>query len=178
MEYSTHEAGRHRTGQRLQPSVQRSNSGLRRRLMSVSYAHEDELYRKRFRKALAGLRRRGLIMWDDREVDAGAKWEKEIIARFREADSIVFLVSPDLLDSDYVYIEMELALELHHLQLVPVIPVIVRPADWEDSPLGIFQALPENGRAVSIWPNKDQAWQDVTKGIRKIVALLQRLGSH
>jgi TIR domain len=109
-------------------------------------------------------------MWDDRDVDAGVKWEEEIIERFSESDSIVFLVSPDLLDSDYVYVEMQLALELHDRQLVPVIPVIVRPADWEESPLGIFQALPENGRAVSIWQNKDQAWQDITKGIRKIVA--------
>jgi TIR domain len=170
MEYITHDAGRHRTGQRLRPSVQHGNSGLRRRRMSVFYAHEDELHRKRFRKALAGLRRQGLIMWDDRDVDAGVKWEEEIIERFSESDSIVFLVSPDLLDSDYVYVEMQLALELHDRQLVPVIPVIVRPADWEESPLGIFQALPENGRAVSIWQNKDQAWQDITKGIRKIVA--------
>ena len=166
----TPEAGRHRTGRKARPFTRRVHSDLRGRQLAVSYSHKDESHRLRFRTALAGLRHQGLVVWDDREVEAGAEWHDVIIEQFKSSHYIVFLVSPDLLDSDYVYVEMELALELYDQQLVRVIPVIVRPADWTQSPLGVFQALPENGRAVSIWQNKDKAWLDVTEGIRKIVA--------
>ena len=109
-------------------------------------------------------------MWDDHAIEAGTEWQEKITEMVKESDSIAFLVSPDLLASDYVQDEMELALDLHERQMTRVIPVIVRPADWEESPLGRFHALPEHGRAVSEWPNKDAAWLNVTQGIRRIVA--------
>lgn len=61
------------------------------------------------------------------------------------------LVSPDFLASDYAYTrEMQKAIERHHAGLTAVIPVILRPSDWQHSPLGELQALPSNGRPISI----------------------------
>jgi hypothetical protein len=139
--------------------------------MFVSYSHSDEYYRERFHTALAALRRQGQISWwDDHEVEAGAEWENQIFEQLSASSLIAFLVSPDLLDSEYIYgKEMDYALGLHRKRLARVIPVIVRPADWEQSPLGNLQALPRFGRAVSSWPNADEAWLDVTRGIRKII---------
>jgi hypothetical protein len=94
----------------------------------------------------------------------------QILEQLSTSDLIAFLVSPDLLDSEYIYgKEMAHALALHRKRLARVIPVIVRPTDWEQSPLGNLQALPSYGRAVSSWPNEDEAWLDVTRGIRKIL---------
>jgi hypothetical protein len=121
---------------------------------------------------LATLRRQGLIScWDDRRVTPGAEWEPEITGRLDEADVVVFLVSPDFLDSDYIYSqEVGRALRRHREGRARVIPVIVRPADWEHSPIGSLQALPREGRAVSVWANRDRAWDDVAKGVRRVVS--------
>jgi TIR domain len=149
--------------------------GLRRGMSShrmfVSYSHKDDYYRERFYTALAGLRHQGQIsLWDDHEVAAGVEWESQILEQLSAAGLIVFLVSPDLLNSEYIYgKEMDHALALHRNRRARVIPVIVRPADWEQSPLGNLQALPRYGRAVSSWPNEDEAWLDVTRGIRRII---------
>jgi hypothetical protein len=139
--------------------------------MFVSYSHKDDHYRERFHTALAGLRRQGQIaLWDDHEVEAGAEWESQIREQLKTSTLIVFLVSPDLLDSEYIYgSEMNYALALNRDRRARVIPVIVRPADWKQRPLGNLQALPRYGRAVSSWPNEDEAWLDVTKGIRRII---------
>jgi|SRR5215831_16753033 len=166
----THDAGRHRSGRRTLASTQHGYVDLDGQQMTVSYSHEDKAHLRRFRIALAGLEHQGLVILDDHEVEAGAEWQDVILEWFRKSNSIVFLVSPNLLASTYVWDEMNLALELHDQQLTQVIPVIVRPADWKRSPLGAFQALPSGGRAVSTWSNRDEAWQDVTEGIYKAVA--------
>jgi uncharacterized membrane protein HdeD (DUF308 family) len=50
-----------------------------------------------------------------------------------------------------------------------VIPIIVRPADWQWAPLDRLQALPKDARPITTWLNRDEAWLDVARGIRKAV---------
>jgi hypothetical protein len=50
-----------------------------------------------------------------------------------------------------------------------VIPVIVRMCEWSYAPFARFSALPTNGKAVTSWPNRDEAWFDVTSGIRQAI---------
>jgi hypothetical protein len=38
-----------------------------------------------------------------------------------------------------------------------VIPVILRPCDWHDMPFGRLQATPKDGKAITLWPNIDEA---------------------
>ncbi len=54
-----------------------------------------------------------------------------------------------------------------------VIPVILRPVDWKNAPFGKLQALPQNAEPVTIWPSRDLAFENVTKGIRKVVEQLK-----
>ena len=43
------------------------------------YAHEDELFLNKLKSHLSPLRREDLIdVWHDRDISAGAEWEKEI----------------------------------------------------------------------------------------------------
>ena len=45
----------------------------------ISYAHEDEPFRRDIVKHLAALKREGLVeAWHDRGIGAGQEWEKEI----------------------------------------------------------------------------------------------------
>ena len=82
----------------------------------------------------------------------------------------MLLISPDFLASDFCYEkEMKRALQRHESSEAVVVPVIIRPVDWEASPFSKLQALPKGAKPVLNWQNPDDAWTDVAKGIRKVV---------
>lgn len=138
----------------------------------VSYSHKDERYRLKMNVALAQLRRNERItVWHDRKILPGQEWDSEIDRKLETASIILLLVSPDFLASDYAYSrEMQRALERHRSGSAKVVPIILRPCDWLDSPLGALQALPNEGRPVSSWSNRDQAWLDVALGLRRLIS--------
>lgn len=53
-------------------------------------------------------------------------------------------------------------------------PVIIRPADWQETPFGRIQAIPKDGKPVTRWANQDEAWLDVVRGIRRVLTQLTR----
>ncbi|MDQ3606728.1 MAG: TIR domain-containing protein, partial [Gemmatimonadota bacterium] len=55
-----------------------------------------------------------------------------------------------------------------------VIPVIVRDVNWKNAPFAKLQALPKDGLAVELWPNRDTAWRNVSEGIEKVAEELRR----
>jgi hypothetical protein len=78
------------------------------------------------------------------------------------------LVSADFLASDYCYdIEMQRALERHHRGEARVIPVILRPCEWQKAPFGSLLATPTDGKPITKFPNLDDAFLEVTQAIRK-----------
>ena len=138
----------------------------------VSYSHKDERYRRTLDTSLAQLKRNGIIsVWHDRKILPGQQWDKEIDRSLEAANIVLVLVSPDFLASEYAYTrEMRIAIERHHAGRATVIPVILRPSDWLSSPLGSLQALPSDGRPISMWNRRDQAWLDVVYGLRQLVS--------
>lgn len=137
-----------------------------------AYSHKDERYRQALDISLSQLKRNGIVsVWHDRKILPGQEWGKEIDQNLETADIVLVLVSPDFLASDYAYTrEMKRAIERHHAGLTTVIPVILRPSDWQNSPLGELQALPGNGRPISMWPKRDQAWLNVVHGLRQLLS--------
>ena len=141
----------------------------------ISYAHADETLRKELEKHLSLLQQRKLITgWHDRQIPAGAEWEGEIDAHLNSAQIILLLISADFLASRYCYsIEMKRAFERHEAGEARVIPIILRPVDWEQEPsLHKLQALPTSAKAVTTWqtpPTYDEAFLDIARGIRKVV---------
>lgn len=136
-----------------------------------SYSHADEALRDQLEKQLAMLKRQGLIeSWHDRRIIAGNEVDNEISAQMEGADIILLLVSSDFLASDYCYErEMTRALERHHAGVAKVIPVILRACDWHAAPFGRLLATPPDGKPVTQWPDRDQAFLEVAKSIRSAV---------
>jgi len=135
-----------------------------------SYAHEDEPLLGELRKHLGILKRQGVIRdWHDRKITAGTEWKGQIDHHLTTAGVILLLVSADFIASDYCYdIEMTRALERHKQREARVIPVILRPVDdWQSAPFGKLQALPRDGKPVTTWGNRDEAFADVARGIRE-----------
>jgi hypothetical protein len=112
-----------------------------------SYAREDEPWRARLEAWLAPLRAEALIDdWYDHRIEPGQHWNDEIGSALERARLMIFLVTPDLLASSYVQrVEIAKAVERERAGRCQVVPLMVRPADWQGSPLAAFQALPGGG---------------------------------
>lgn len=146
-----------------------------------SYAHEDEPLRDELAKHLTILERQGMISaWHDREISAGTEWKGEIDRHLQSAQIILLLISSDFLASDYCYdIEMKKALERHDQREAIVIPVVLRPVSWQGAAFAKLQALPENGKAVTLWDNQDAAFFNIAEGIRTAInGYLSRLAAQ
>ncbi|MEM7063932.1 MAG: AAA-like domain-containing protein [Cyanobacteria bacterium P01_B01_bin.77] len=135
-----------------------------------SYSHKDEPLRDELAKHLSLLQRQGVLStWHDRQIAAGDEWAKQIDQHLDQADIILLLISPDFLASDYCYdIELTRAMERHHRGDAVVIPVILRPVDWQSAGFAALQALPKNAQPVITWEHQDEAFLDVARGIRRV----------
>jgi hypothetical protein len=140
-----------------------------------SYAHKDERFRNQLEEHLSGLKREGVIHgWHDRNITAGQEWANEIDKNLEASQVILLLISASFIASDYCYAkEMIRAIEKHSSSEARVLPFILRPCDWSNKPFSKLQALPKEGKPITKWSNRDEAWTDVAKGIRKVVEELK-----
>lgn len=133
----------------------------------VSYAHEDEMYRRQLDAHLSAFRRAGLVLiWHDRKIMPGDNLSQVIDSKIETADIVLLLISPDFIASDYCFeIEMSRALQRHKEGKARVIPIIVRPCHWKGMPFAELLVLPTDGTPVTEWPNQDKAWLSVAVGL-------------
>ncbi len=119
---------------------------------------------------LSALKRQGVIQtWHDRRIEAGKDLDDEIDSNIEGANIILLLVSPYFIASDYCYnVEMQRAMDRHVKGEARVIPVILHPCDWQQTPFGKLRATPTDGKAVSKYPNQHDAFLSITKDIRHV----------
>src|SRR5262245_21228798 len=97
----------------------------------------------------------------------GENWKGRIDEHLNSASVILLLVSASFLASNYCYeIEMTRAIERHDAGEAVVIPIILRPCDWEGAPFSKLQALPRDARPVISWPIRDEAYAGIAQEIR------------
>jgi TIR domain len=136
-----------------------------------SYAHEDKGLVKDLIASLGLLRQQRVINnLFDCEIIPGQDWDSVIRQQLDRAQIILLCVSSDFLNSDYIYgVELQAALDKHRDGTATVIPVILRSVDWSGAPFAELQALPQGARAVTSWPNVDEAFTDVAMGVRRAI---------
>jgi Bacterial tandem repeat domain 1/TIR domain len=139
-----------------------------------SYAQADQTVQKQLSTHMSQLKRNGLIEeWSEQQVLAGADRVQEIDHAIRSAHIILLLISADFLASDACYqTEMQHALERHKRGEAQVVPIIVRPCDWQHSPFAHLQWLPRNAKPLSA-SNKDAAFVGIVQELRKIITQQQ-----
>jgi len=135
-----------------------------------SYSHKDEALRKKLETHLSLLRDQGVIRdWHDRRIQAGSEWDGVISENLDNAGIILLLVSADFLASRYCRdVEIARAMKRHQAGTARVMPVILRPVDWHSASFGKLQALPKDGKPVTPWNNRDEAFTDIARGIREV----------
>jgi hypothetical protein len=153
------------------PIDKESESRKRGLHVFISYTHRDEKLKDELDKHLASLKRsKAIKTWNDRKLEAGGSFDSEISRQLETSDIVLLLISPDFLTSDYCYCrEMQTAIRRHNNGNAKLIPIILRPTDWHDTPVGHLLALPKDGKPVINWRRRDDALLDVAKGIRKVV---------
>jgi len=137
----------------------------------ISYAREDESFRKSLTSHLSMLKSRGFIeTWHDREILPGQNWADQIDEHLGSSDIILLLVSADFLASQYCSeIELTYALEMERTGRARVIPVILRSCDWGASRFAHLEALPRDGKPITEHRNRDAAFMEVAQGLRRLL---------
>jgi TIR domain len=137
----------------------------------LCYAHEDKSLVHQLKKHLSPLERNGLIaLREFGNISPGVEWKQETNKHLDEAQMILLLISPSFLASDYCYdVEMQRAIERHERKEARVIPVILRPVNWNVPPIDKLLALPERAKPISTWRNRDEGYKNVTDGIIKVI---------
>jgi internalin A len=142
----------------------------------VSYSKADKAYLDEFKKHLKPLQRSGQLMhWDDSKIAPGEEWDDAIKAELARADIIFLLLSPDFLNTDYIWeVEIPQAMRRHKVGEATVIPIKIRNCGWEDMPYADLQALPRKSDIIGPNPVNDDLWKAVTDEIRQLLRSKKR----
>lgn len=135
-------------------------------------APEDLPFWLQFSHHLEALKYRKLItLWHPQEILPGVQVREAFNARLQEADLILLLVSSYLLP-DICGNEMEQVWQRCSQGDVTVVPVLLRPCDYQGTPISQMLFLPEKDKAITQWSNRQAAMREVAKGIRHVVETL------
>lgn len=146
--------------------------------MFIAYSHQDKNHLEELRVTLSPLIRNNKVkIWFDGEIKPGDVWDAEIKKEIHSADIILLLLSTYSLNSDYFYEkEVNDALSRHDKGMARVIPILISPCLWDETPLQILQVLPKGAKPISEWSNSLSAWNDVAKGIK--LAIDESIKTH
>ena len=144
----------------------------------ISYSHKDQIFREELEIHLSNLKRQNIISsWYDGNISPGSEWEPQIMDHLTSAQIILLLISADFIHSDFCYsIEMKQAIDRHNVGEARIIPILLRPTDWQGAPFDKLQMLPTGAKAVTKWRRRDDAFPDIVQGIRASIHDLTNTG--
>ena len=139
------------------------------------YDHEDEEMLNLLQKHLKPFEQGGKFRTrSDTNLIGGALWEEEIREHLENADIILLLISPDFIASDYYHSEeMTRAIQRHDEGSAVVLPILLRPTLWQEAPFA--KLIPKDAKPVRQWPSPDDAFNDITKRVNRVVSDLLML---
>lgn len=118
---------------------------------------------------LGTLRNRGMI--NDRFVDATIAGNPENTTIFQDldkADIIMLLITPDFTSSPFCQQITQQAMEKHKQKGTSVLPILLRPTDYEEAEFAKLEILPPEAKPVTEWQDQDTAFFNVIEGIKRI----------
>jgi len=147
-------------------------------LVFISYAHSDEKHKEQMVKQLSVLRAENLIDdWNDRKLEPGCDWDKEIRQRIYSARIVLLLVSVDFLSSGYIQgVEMKIARDRHRSGAALIVPVILESCYWKRTWLKDLLALPKDGRPVLERSYRARGWLEVIQSFDGLLSGLRGRG--
>ncbi|MCY6489707.1 toll/interleukin-1 receptor domain-containing protein [Leptolyngbya sp. GGD] len=138
----------------------------------LSYAQPDQDLRDRLVQHLSLLKRERILdTWDVSDIMAGTEREPEIAQQIDQAEIILLLISAAFIASDRYEIEMQRALERHENRQARVIPILLKPCDWESAPFAELEVLPKGRKPVTAG-DIETALSAIAQEIRRVAVEL------
>jgi hypothetical protein len=136
----------------------------------------DVKYLDELKKHLNPLARRlNVLLRAKKDIPPGANQEQELSTYIDQAHLILCLVSPDFLESDQCYEEMNLVTKRMDAGEVVVIPLLIRSVHgWQDTPLGKLQPLPRDEKPLSARRDWEKVMRDIAQDVQHIVEQLRQ----
>jgi uncharacterized protein YegL len=136
----------------------------------ISYSPEDQELYEKLNSHLSPLKRSmDVIFWSNQEILAGENSEDEIITHLFQADIILLLVSPDFIHNDHCWEETKIALLRHKTGTARIVPIVLRPTFWQNTPLQQIKALPTGAKPLTQWENQDAGFESVVRDLQYII---------
>ncbi|MCX7109036.1 MAG: toll/interleukin-1 receptor domain-containing protein [Proteobacteria bacterium] len=112
--------------------------------MFISSSHKDRAWVSEF---VAALQKEGLHPWSDEEISPGDKWAESIEKALRDSSTLIMVLSPDFLLSDWIFFELGAAIAGKKR----IIPVITKELAWSQIPLMLrrYQFLNESSPSIA-----------------------------
>ncbi len=143
----------------------------------ISYSHKDEKWKDIVVTHLGVLERQGMLeQWNDRKIQAGDEWRREIETSLQDCQIAILLVSAHFLTSKFI-LEEEIPIFLNRRvsEGLKIFPLILRPCIWEEVKwLGSIQARPIDGKALSGMSEHD-AESAIVAFTKEILACIKQL---
>lgn len=154
----------------------------RKKKIFISYSHKDTKFtltngvlinfKDELEIHLKSLKRLGLAdSWSDTNLLAGEDWDLKIKSEIDDADIILFLVSANLIGTDYVWNEeMPLAKYNKENKKSVLIPIILNECQWTS--ISLFSennALPQKGKPISSYNNRENAYNEIVTKIKNVL---------
>ena len=140
----------------------------------ISYSHKDNEWLEKFKIMLRPMIREGLAVWEDTKIRAGQRWREEIQQALARAKVAVLMVSPDFLDSDFIYQhELPPLLDAAEKEGLTIIWIPVRHSLYEETEIKQYQAAHDPGKPlVGLNPaEQEEALVKICKQIKDAMAI-------
>src|SRR5437588_9652082 len=138
-------------------------------------ADEDQGLCKRLERHLSLLvQREWIACWSNQQVSPGMALEQELASHRQTTDLFLLLMSPDFYASRECLETMQDAMQRAAEGSAVVIPILLRPFDYEGAVFGTLQVLPRNRLPVTSWTRRDKAFEQIAAEIRMVVEALRR----
>jgi hypothetical protein len=157
------------------PMSNDTKSHADKKMVFVSYSHENPEWMATISRMLRGLQTSGIIEpFDDRLIAIGKEWDATIKAKLDEADLVILIVTFDFLGSTYInQVEIDRALQRHEEHRACLLPIIAEECDWDHQNWAKIDAWPTKDSKVlplAKWDDKNAALTQISKDIRKWAA--------
>jgi hypothetical protein len=112
-------------------------------MIFVCYSHEDEVWRKRFKRTVSPLCRHvGIECWSDKDIRNGRNWRDQIDQSMKRTSVAVLFVSDSFLDSNFIMNEeLPFFLNATKQKRVELFWVLINPCMWKQTQIEPLQAF-------------------------------------
>ncbi len=139
----------------------------------ISYSHANRALMEEFKTMLGPVLKQGkVVLWDDTQIQTGAKWREEIQAGLAAARVGVLLVSDHFLSSGFITNdEVPQLLKAAGDDGATVFWVCLSPCLWQQSPVAEYQSANDPDKPLDqMTKSKRKAvWQTICQKLLKVL---------